>query len=175
MDIATVGKNSIKIRGKHVNFIIDPPIDGSKISADAIIYLSKDLPVDASRVEEYRVIIRGPGEYQVSGTMITGVKADKEYIYRIAVDGVQILAAKASDISKFKGDLDSSEVLVLNADSEIEASVITNMEPRVVMLYGDKKEDAAKILGKSEIKKTEKATVSKEQLPEIMEVIVLEA
>lgn len=174
MDIAIVSKNSIKIRGKHVGFIIDPPIDGPKISADAVIYLSNNLPVDVSRVEEYRVIIKGPGEYQVSGAMIAGVKADKEYIYRIAVDDVQILVAKASDISQFKGDMDSSEVLILNADSEIEASVVTNMEPRVVILYGEKKEEQARILGRSEIKKTQKLMVSKEQLPEIMEVIVLE-
>ncbi|MDO8620754.1 MAG: hypothetical protein Q7R31_00495 [Candidatus Levybacteria bacterium] len=173
MDIAIVNESSIKIRGKHVGFIIDPPIDGPKISADGVIYLSNDLPVDVSRVEEYRVIIKGPGEYQVSGAMITGVKADKEYVYKIVLDDVQILVAKASDISKFKGDMDSSEVLILNVNSEIEASVITNMEPRVVILYGEKKEEAAKILGKSEIKKTEKATVSKEQLPEMMEVIVL--
>lgn len=173
MDIAIVNENSIKIRGKHVGFIIDPPTAGPKISADAIIYLSKDLPVDVSRVEEYRVIIKGPGEYQVNGAMITGVKADKENVYRIALDDVQILAAKASGISKFKGGMDSSEVLVLNADSDIEASVITNMEPRIVILYGEKKEETARILGKSEIKKTEKTTVSKEQLPEMTEVVVL--
>lgn len=173
MDIAIIGKNSIKIRGKRVSFIIDPPIDGPKISADAVICLSNGLPTNASRVEGYRVIIKGQGEYQVGGAMIAGVKADKEYIYRIAVDDVQVLVAKASDISKFKGDLGSSEVLVLNADSDIEASIITNMEPRMVVLYGDKEEEIAKILGKSEIKTMEKTTVSKEQLPEMMEVIVL--
>ncbi|MEK7450703.1 MAG: hypothetical protein AAB662_02055 [Patescibacteria group bacterium] len=173
MDIAIINENSIKIRGKHVGFIIDPPTSGPKISADAIIYLSKDLPADASRIEEYRVIIKGPGEYQVNGAMITGVKTDKENVYRIVLDDVQILVAKASGISKFKGDMGSSEVLILNTDSEIEASVITNMEPRIVILYGERKEGAAKILGKSEIKKTEKVTVSKEQLPEMMEVIVL--
>ncbi len=173
MDIAIVNENSIKIRGKHVGFIIDPPISGPKISADGVIYLSNDLPVDTSRVEEYRVIIKGPGEYQVNGAMITGIKTDKENVYKIALDDVQILAAKASDISKFKGDMDSSEVLILNADLEIEASVITNMEPRIVILYGEKREETAIILGKSEIKKTEKTTVSKEQLPEMLEIIVL--
>lgn len=173
MDIAIVNENSIKIRGKHVGFIIDPPTSGPKISADGVIYLSNDLPVDVSRVEEYRVIIQCPGEYQVNGAMIAGIKADKEYVYKIALDDVQILVAKASGISKLKGDIDSSEVLILNADSEIEAAVITNMEPRIVILYGEKKEETAKILGKSEIKKTEKATVSKEQLPEMLEVVVL--
>lgn len=173
MDISIISKNSIKIRGKRVSFIIDPSSDGPKISADAVIYLSNGLPVNAPRVEGYRVIIKGQGEYQVEGAMIVGVRTDKGYVYRITVDGMQVLVAKASDISKFKGDMDSSEILILNADSEIEASVVTNMEPRTVILYGEKKEDAAKILGKNEIKKTEKATLSKEQLPEMMEVIAL--
>jgi hypothetical protein len=85
MDITLLSKNSIKIRGKKAAFIIDP-LDIQKNNADAIILLSKK--ADLSKVDEYRVVISGTGEYEVAGVKISGVKAGEGVVFSFFMDGV---------------------------------------------------------------------------------------
>jgi len=68
------------------------------------------------------------------------------------------------------------EFAILNTDSVLSESIITIIEPRVVILYGDKIEESIKALSKdsSAIQRTKKYSIKDNQLPEEMEVVVLE-
>ena len=73
-----------------------------------------------------------------------------------------------------KEEIDTAcQIAILNVDDGFSSSFITNLEPKIVVLYGDKKENAANLLGKGTLPATKKFTVTKDKLPEEMEVVVL--
>jgi hypothetical protein len=172
VDISILSKNSIKIHSKHANFIVDPSADGPKVSCDAVILLNNN-NIDLGRVVDYRIIIGGPGEYEVNGVKVLGVREDRGFVYGIAADGFSVILGKSSEISKIKEDTFLCQIAILNVDDELNSTVVTKLEPKIVILYGDNKESAAKLLGKADIPPIKKFTVVKDKLPEEMEVVVL--
>ena len=172
MDISYLDKNSIKIRSKYAAFVVDPPVSGPKISCDAIILLEyKDNLL--SKVIDYRIVINGPGEYEINGAKVMGVRVNKGFVYSLSFDGLEITMGRTSDIAEIKDNAFACQIAILNVDDGFSSSFITNLEPKIAVLYGDKKENAARILGKQNFQTTKKFTVTKDKLPEDMEVVVL--
>lgn len=173
MDISILSKNSIKIRFRRTIFVADPPPDGSKVSSDAVILLNNN-NIDLGRAMDYRIVINGPGEYEISGVKVLGVEGDKGFVYGLAADGFSVILGRSSDISKIKEEFNTEcQIAILNVDDGINSSAVTKFEPKIVILYGDSKESAAKILGKENIPPIKKFTVVKDKLPEEMEVVLL--
>ena len=174
MDVTLLSKNSIKIKGKKASFIFSPAHDIQKNAADAVILFSNEV-ADLSRVDEYRVIISEAGEYEVGGAKINGTKAGSGTVYVLVIDGIDILVGRTSDISSAADKNQEHQVAVLMADSEIKESIITAIEPRLTILYGEKTEEAVKALGKekAEVEVTKKISFTEDKLPEEMGVAVL--
>lgn len=172
MDISILDKTSIRIHSKLSTFVVDPAERGSKVSCDAIIFLNNSSG-DLTKAVEYRTIINGPGEYEINGVKFLGVKGDKGFVYSMTADGLSVVFGKSSDISKIKDDTYLSQIVILNVDEEINSSVLTKLEPKIVVLYGEDKESAAKILGKENLLPIKKFSILKDKLPEEMEVVVL--
>ena len=173
MDIAILDTNFIKIRGKRACFVVDPETSKSKakIAADAIILLKDPNDSDFSNIENYRVVIKRPGEYEVNGIMIAGRQTDGGIGYKIIVDGVNIVLGKTSDIAKILDKIDSCQLLILNADSEINQAIVSSLEPNIVILYGEKSIEGVKMDKKNSLP-VQKYSLTKEKLPEEMEVVV---
>lgn len=171
MDIVEVGKNSIKIRGKNIAFAVDPSKETPKTSADAIVLLNGYENIDISRVVDSRIIINGAGEYEVGGAKISGTTTPKGTLYKLSIDGITVILGGACE-TKAEG-FSSCQVLLINTDSELSESFVTALEPRIAVLYGDSKKEAAKTLGAENIPSVSKITVTKDKLPEKMEVVVL--
>jgi len=74
--------------------------------------------------------------------------------------------------AKMEG-FDVCQVAVVNANNDFNEAFITALEPKMTVLYGDKKLDAAKLLGAENVASVSKITVVKDKLPEKMEVITL--
>jgi hypothetical protein len=172
VDIYILDKSTIRIHSKHANFVVDPGKQGNKVSCDAVILLN-NLTSDLSRVMDYRIILNGPGEYEVNGVKILGVKGDKGFVYSFMVDGFSAILGTSSEISKIKENVFLCQIVILNVDDEINSAVVTKLEPKIVILYGDNKESAAKILGKENLLPIKKFSALKDKLPEEMEVVVL--
>ncbi len=172
MDISILSKNSIKIHSKHANFIVDPQSLGPKVSCDAVILLNNN-NIDLGRVVDYRIIIDGSGEYEVNGVKVLGVRGDRGFVYGIAADGFSVILGTSSEISKIKEDTFLCQIAILNVDDELNSSLVTKLEPKIVILYGANNEGAVKILGKENIPPIKKFTVVKDKLPEEMEVVIL--
>jgi len=172
MDFQILGDDTLRIKGKKVNLAIDPKEKITKFDAEAILLTDKVF--DASRVNDYRVIVEGPGEYEVSGIKITAIKSDGGLIYELVSEGANILVARASALEKTPADkLDDYKIVVVNADSELNQTVITAMEPRVVVLYGKMKNEGAKKLGSTTTTVSSKFSLSEDKLPEELEVMLL--
>ena len=174
MDITLLSENSIKIKGKKASFIIDPEKEMQKNNADAIILLGNN-SVDLSRVTDSRVVIDGAGEYEVGRCKINGIRSGEDIVYSLNIDNIDILVGKASSLNNVVDKLQEQKVAVINVDSEIKESIVTAIEPRLVVFYGQKREEAVKALGKetSEVEKTKKLSFNEDKLPEEMGVAVL--
>lgn len=173
MEISIVDKNTIKIKGKNVAFIIDPTPAMSKTSADAVLFLTdlEDADVQASKVDEARVIIKGPGSFEVGGARISGVSAGRGLFYSLNIDGLNISLGNSAGAEKQQDNV-STSVLVLNVDSDFKESMISSFEPSIAVLYGDKADQAVKLLGK-EYQTVSKFTQTADKLPADPQVVLL--
>ena len=171
MEIIPLSKSSLKIKGKRAAIVLDP--DSSirvKAAADAILVFP-NINSDLSKVEEWRVCIRGGGEYEVGGIKISGVKNGKHFAYKLFVDGMSIACSSADSLEGLRDVLSGQHILILTASEKFDLSLISTLEPRIVILYGEK---AADIPQKDDIIKTSKFSVTKDKLPEKMETILLQ-
>ncbi len=157
MEVALVGKDTLKIKGKKASLIVDPKGEIPKTPADAILLLNGE--VDPTRVEEYRVIINDEGEYEVGAIKITGISHG---IYNLNVDNTQAILGKTSSIGKLSDTSNEAQVAILNVDSELNEAIIASLEAKVVILYGEKANEGLKALGKHDLAATKKFNVAKE-------------
>jgi len=172
MDFAILGDETLRIKGKKVILAVDPKEKIVKLDAEAILLTDKDF--DVSRVNDYRVIVDGPGEYEVSGCKISALMSENGIIYELISEGANILVARASALEKTPADkLDDYKIVVINTDCDLNQTVITAMEPRVVILYGKMKKEGAKKLGSDTTTVSSKISLSEEKLPDELEVMLL--
>ncbi|MBO0793051.1 MAG: MBL fold metallo-hydrolase [Ktedonobacteraceae bacterium] len=181
MEISWLGHSCFQLRGKQVTLITDPfsPQQGpsqraaprlGKVNA-SIVTISHDHPGHnyAAGVGGDPHIVRGPGEYEISDVLITGVAAyhddqrGKEYgrntIYVMHMD--ELVICHLGDLGHTLQEEQLEEV----ADADIlfipisgqhtinptqAAEVISQVEPRIVipMHYAPTPPDAATPLGK---------------------------
>lgn len=171
MDIQIFGNDTLKIKSKKATLGIDPKPLVQKFDADAVLVIDK--ACDPSRVNESRIIIDGVGEYEVSGLKISGLKS-KDTMYVLSSEGVDAVIAKASSLEKLSPDkVGEYKIVIINADSDLNQSIVTAMEPSVVVLYGEKKKELAKILGKENALQSSKITLMEDKFPDEMDVMLL--
>lgn len=65
------------------------------------------------------------------------------------------------------------EVAIVNTNNDFNEAFVTALEPKMTVLYGDKKLDAAKALGAESVTSVSKITVAKDKFPEKMEIVTL--
>lgn len=172
MEVALLDKTSLRIKSKHTNLVVDPFEKLSKTPTDAVLILSKG-SVDLSKVTDYRVIIKSAGEYEVGGIKVSAIDMEGSTVYGLTVDNIDVLLAKTSSVTKVSEKLKEYQIVIFNVDSEINQTVVTALEPRVVILYGEKANDAAKALGKEGAQVLQKFSAFEGKLPEEMQVVVL--
>jgi hypothetical protein len=172
MDIQIFEQGSLKIKVKKTTLAINPKSSIQKFDADAVIVIDKDS--DVSRVNNFRVVIDATGEYEVSGLKISGVKTEVDIMFVLTSGNVATLLASASSLEKATAEkIGEYEVLILNADADLNQGLITAMEPKVVILYGLKAKEGAKALGKEAASTASKIILAEDKLPEEMDVMLL--
>lgn len=172
MDIQIFDNDTLRLKIKKTTLAVDPKTKVTKFDADAVLVMDKD--TDPSRVNESRVTITGAGEYEISGLKISGINSEKDVLYGLSSENSNILVAKASSLDKISSEkLGDYQVVVVNVDSDLNQSLITAMEPRIVVLYGEKSKEGAKLLGKESAQKSSKISISEDKLPEELEVMIL--
>lgn len=172
MDIQIFDSSTLKIKNKKTTLAFDPQKNISKFDAEAIILTGDSY--DTSRINGSRVVIDGPGDYEISGLKISGKGFLKDIIYELSSDNTNVLVAKSSVLNKLSSDkVGDYSIVILNVDEDLNQTVVTAMEPRVVVLYGANAKEGAKILGSENSSTVSKFSVSEEKLPEELEVVIL--
>jgi hypothetical protein len=172
MDVQTLGEGSLKIKSKKTTLAIDPATSIQKFDADAILLTG--IEGDINRVTNYRVIIDGVGEYEVSGLKIVGIKAEDGLVFSLISENVRTLVGKVSSLKQISAEkIGDYQVVIINADTDASESMITAMEPSIVVLYGLKAKETAKALGKEAVSVQSKISFAEDKLPEETQVLVL--
>ncbi len=173
MDVVQLSQNTLRIKGKNASIVVNPTTSISKTEADAILLLSSYVDQSFAKIEGSRITLQGPGEYEVSGVKISTTRVNEELVASIELDGLKLLVGSGTSIEQIHDKIEGCEIGVINADNNFNYSVITSLEPRVLIVYGPKKEEAVKSLGKDTPIVSSKYSTTAEKLPEEMEVILL--
>lgn len=173
MDVMLLGKNTLRIKGKNASFVINPDSLTSKTETDAIVLLGTNSGSTFPKIEGSRITIKGPGEYEISGIKISTTAVGQNLVANAEVDGVKLLIGSAESIERIHDNTPECDIAIVGSDTEFNQAVLTSLEPRVLLVYGDNKEAVAKSLGKSEAVKASKFSATSEKLPEEMQLVLL--
>lgn len=172
MDVILLGKNSIRVKGKKSSFVIDPTTELGKTEADAAINLSNLPSFSAAKLDGSRVTFSGPGEYEVGGVKMSLLPAVGERVGFFDIDYISVLAGSGAAIEKVQEKAESADIVVVNANGEFNYSILATLEPKVLIVYGDKKDEVKKALGK-EGEVMSKFSTAKEKLTDEMQLVLL--
>ncbi|MCL4354041.1 hypothetical protein M1349_01050 [Patescibacteria group bacterium] len=175
MEIAIIDKHTIKVKTKRTTFIIDPTESLPKTSADAILLLQKNKG-DLKGITDYRLVIDGPGEYELGGVKVSAFKSDGKLAYGLIGDGIESVIGESSVLNKLTDKFQEKSIAIINMDEDLGESVITTIEPKIIMFYGEKTNEGVKSAGKdpASVEKTKKINIAENKMPEEMQVAILQ-
>lgn len=202
MYITWYGQSSFKLQEKDTTVLLDPHssrqagLRGPNFKAEIVAISNPDLISQARKDIKEGFLIDGPGEYELRGVFILGVKSKEgKIIYQIEIDGVKI--GYLGEISQPLTDdeiekLNGIDVLLIPIGNkkkvlpaEAAVKIIREIEPKIVIpscyqMPGLKIEldTLSKFLKEAGVKSTEaleKVRLTKKDLPEEMQTIILKS
>ena len=154
MEVTYLGMNCVRLTGKDISVICDPFPKSSGLAevklANDVTLLSQD---GLGVPQKPGMILDSPGEYEVKGTMITGIPAklhidhekegDNSTIYTVNIDGIRVavlgnIAPELKDKQlEAMGEVDVLVIPVgghgLTLDATAAAQIISHIEPKYVI------------------------------------------
>ncbi len=173
MDVVVMGPQTLRIKGRSSATIINPVASTGKTEADSVLFLGNDPELSDSKVEGSRIKIKGQGEYEVGGIKFSTIQVDEKLVARIDVDSVRILVGDGVSIEKIQDKVENCDLVIVNADNEFNYSVLTAIEPKVLLVYGAKKNEVSKSIGKTNGISTNKFSTTADKLPTEMQYVLL--
>ncbi len=169
MEIALLAKNSLKIKGKHTSFVVDPQ---EKSAYNGAIVLNKTF--GQLTIQDDAVVIDGPGEYEIGGVKISGTRSEGEVLYNLNVEGVEILLGKLSVLEKQQHKLKEQDIVVAYVDFMTNASFVTSLASSVVIYYGEQASELVAKFGKGNVVTMQKYSGLAGKLPQEVETVILQ-
>ncbi len=213
MEISFLGHSSFKIKGKDVTVVTDPfdpketGFEFPKVEADIVTVSHEHTDHNFVKgVKGEPFVISGPGEYEVKGVRVFGIKAFHDnkkgaergriVLYLIEMDDLSLV-----HLGDLGHKLEHDQVEELNAvdilmvpvggiytiNAETAAEVVAQLEPKIVVpmhyqipeLTGlskklDPVEKFLEQMGEENVRREKKLKITKSNLPEDTEVVVLE-
>jgi hypothetical protein len=169
MEVSKI-ENGIKLKSKSAIFSIHSQVPKTNSIADAILYFNK-----AETMQDQlngALVIAGPGEYEIKSIKLTGLGNSDGFCYTGKIDGINILIAKASLLSKTKDMQQDCQIAIIDADILLLESIVAVLNANILILYGTHAQESTKLLGK-EIASVTKFVTTREKLPSEMEIVLL--
>ena len=179
MEIKYFNQGKIYLKGKNENVWINPDkndFESKSYEARIVIYTEKERNIIKLGEEGNRVIISGPGEYEIGGVEINGINS----MYVLGIDGIKvvIMGKNEEEISeKKKEKLEEADVLMVSINAGSAGIAKKSAANYVVPIdFEDKKEELKQFLDdfdRENLESVESLKVDKDNLPEAMEVVLL--
>ncbi len=129
MEILAVSPTSFKIKSKNTSFIINP------VKIDADVVLTTTTPHDYSQFEG-KLVISGPGDYEVSGVSIKGEKMGDGVAYTLLEENQTILILPSNkNVSTDDSENVTATVMILS--EKLDEAVNVSSELFVVVASED--------------------------------------
>jgi len=188
MEITYLGHAAFRIKGKTAVVVTDPYASNNAglkfpkhVAADIVTVSLDHTDHNAiGQIEGTAYVVNGPGEYEIKGVGIIGRTVEKNTVYHIEIDGISIvhLGALTHTLTVAEVDsLDGVDILMI-PPGEFAVPVINELEPSIVIpMYGGRPEtlkDFLKEIGKEDVVPQAKLTITRDKLPEQMQVVILE-
>lgn len=170
MEITLLSKDSLRIKGKHTTLGINPADKSAVLNASILI---GNLPSSRIKIPNDSVVIDGPGEYEVGGIKISGMRNNRDIVYQCIVDGITVSIGSIAALDKTQTKLGESDIVVVLADMTTDASFITNFSPRAVVFFGENGSEVVQTFAKENVKELSKYQTTLEKLPVEMETVLL--
>lgn len=173
MDILLLDKKSIRVKGKKASIVINPTSTISKTEAEVAIYTNQSQDLSSQKLEGLRITITGSGEYEVNGVNISVIKSENENIGFLELDRIKLLVGSGASVIKAIEKAENSDIALIDADSEFDYSGLTKLEPKVLIVYGQNKDEVKKTLGKDDAQLMNKFSITYDKMPQEMQMILL--
>lgn len=173
MDIVLLQDNAIRIKGKNAALLLNPTKSIAKTQAEGILNLDSSAEFSADKIEESRITIAGPGEYEVGGVKTSASKVGDKLVASVDVDGVRVVTGSGASIEKITDKLEGGGIALINADAEFDYSALSKIEPNVLIVYGKLRDEVTKKIGKDGAASVTKFSVSVDKLPAEMQFVLL--
>lgn len=170
MEIALLPKGTLRIKDKNATFVVDPNEKETSL-ANGVLLLGRKFQV--SDEQDEGVIIDGPGDYEVAGIKIGGTKTDRDTVYSLRIDGMEILVGQLHSLEKMQQKLKDHNILIVLCNSTGSTSFLTSLASNVIIFYGDTAQELMQTFGKGDIKPVTKYTTSLTKLPLEVETVLL--
>lgn len=179
MEIKYFSQGKIYLKGKKESVWINPDkdnLDNKNYEARIIIFTEKMRNFVKLGSEEKRVVIAGPGEYEIGGIEISGINS----MYVLNVDGIKVVIMGKNEgeiTEKKKEKLEEADVLMISLEANSGEIAKKSAANYVIPIdYEDKNEELKEFLDsfdRENLESIESLKVEKENLPEAMEVVLL--
>jgi hypothetical protein len=129
MEITYAGANSFVLKGERT-VVINPSASTERA----------DIPLYTRRQKSKKLLINGPGEYEIGGVLVTSVALGDDLVHAVEVDGINVLHL-TGDARKLT-DRDLSAIgkvdilLVEAAELKQAQNAVSDLTPRVVIPFG---------------------------------------
>jgi hypothetical protein len=173
MDITLLPDNAIRIKGKSASLVLNPTKSIGKTEAEGVLNLDSSPNFSSEKTEGSRITISGPGEFEVGGVKVSTTKVIDKFVAQVDVDNVRIVAGSGASIEKISDKFEGGGIALINADAEFDYSALSKIEPSVLIVYGDLKDEVSKKLGKDSSTKVSKFSSSADKLPQEMQFVLL--
>lgn len=132
MEISRLSESSIKIKTKTASLVIDP---NAKTDAEVVLCMVKG-EADPTLVSNTRIVIDGPGDYEVMDIAITG-QAYGEYTGYSIDDGSSRVLVVPSTVAEKEKDEEGYTALIVKAVLGFDLAKISSFAPEVCIVFGD--------------------------------------
>lgn len=165
MEIASKSIGSFQLKGKRATLLINP--SDNKLASDGVILTKQQGNNYAPNAEEIpRLIIQGPGEYEIGGISVSGRNLGGETAFRIGIEGIALLYLPNAPADKaILEQFGQVDILLLGDYND----GIYELEPKIIIPFT---QELGEKLGK-EVASEKKLSITKEKLPQDLKVVII--
>lgn len=132
MEISKLGETGLRIKTKNTTVVVDPV---AKTDAEIVIHLDRSVPLNTKEVEGVKLVIDGPGEYEVAGLSITGERVGQDVMYRMDDEAFGLILS-SSRIAATAKEEDGEQALVIKAVTPVQADLLNAYVQDVGIVFG---------------------------------------
>lgn len=168
MEITLLPQNALRIKGKQTVLLINPT--DASTPHQAALYFTSQVSGKASADS---VTITGPGEYEIGGVKISGIKNKEGNVYSLNIEGIDMLVGDLGIVEKMQHKVKEHAIVLLQSASDSDASFVNGLATNVVLLYGEKAKDVIQKFAKEGVQEVNKYQITRDKLPQEIQTILL--